>query len=875
MTKPNALTRTIWSTIARLTTRRARAVLIVAVCVGCISIWGASRLRPVASIEAMLSDQSPASRALARIATDFGGLEELIVLVSEAKLPSAKSASVLNSKEQLLAFARRLTEKIKTSETLSKTCSEVDYRPSGDARGFVESVIVPNATLYIDDAQLSALKQRLTPKAMREQLRQAEQRLSAPGAASGALTRATLQDPLSLRDFLIDALPRPPRGNLFADDDGFFSQDGRHLLIRLHGSKSASNLEFSDTFVTMMKAAASSVNEDSLEISFTGAYAIAAEAQHAIRSDMIRSLALSIVFLQVLYLLAYRRLWVLPAALAPVALGIVSAFALFAALGMNLSPMTAVIGAILAGLGVDYCIHLLSHYQNDRASGLSHEAAISQTLESLAPALIAACLTTVIGFLAISQSSVQALREFGLLGAMGLIASLVASILVLPAILSVSVGVSNPSTTKQTQHTLATRLLRHAIKHRHLFLWLGGVVAMGAIGESTYHANRWSIFDDDLTAMHPQPNHSLDTQHRIVELFGVSPDSLLIHLEANSADELTTLAHRVDDRLSQINPKLSTIVGSFSLASLIPDPSTLDSRLQTLKTFNTSQIISDFNEALANTAFNPAAFDKYKIFLQQLTEPVDLPTLSDLRRFPKLAQMVLPTINVSNGHDETESVMTIITSVPLARRSDRDAAITAVRGAIGNINGATLTGFAVIGHDAENAIRNNLGKLLTIAASVVLLWLIVYFRSLSAPLLALVPTLFGMAMLLACMRLFGLTLNTINLIALPLLVGIGVDDGIFLVTKAREAKQRDPSGLDLIDKLSASCHAVSMTSLTTMLTFGTLAFTSMPAIRSLGVLMAIGVFSSLVGTIWILAPMLTAINKSTSQPTTIYDSSCE
>lgn len=60
----------------------------------------------------------------------------------------------------------------------------------------------------------------------------------------------------------------------------------------------------------------------------------------------------------------------------------------------------------------------------------------------------------------------------------------------------------------------------------------------------------------------------------------------------------------------------------------------------------------------------------------------------------------------------------------------------------------------------------------------------------------------------------------------------------------------------MVTRLSAGCHAVVMTSLTTMLTFGTLAFTSTPAIQSLGVLMAMGVWAALIGAIWILAPLL-------------------
>ena len=851
----------VWATLAHVTTVRARRVLLVAGLVAGVAAISASRLRPVASIEAMLADDEPAARALRRLSQRFGGFEELIVLASApAGRLSGEEAAPL-----LLAFARRLEEAIDSSPELSSMCDAVRYAPSPDVRAFVKSVMIPHALFYLGEDALAALAERLSLERMREQFRRAEELASVPGAAGGALTRAALKDPLGLRDHLAAVLPRPVVGLNVAvtPHDGFLSPDLRHLIIRLGGKRPASDLDFADAFTKAVEAAAANVNDDGLEIVCTGAYAIASAAQHAIRADMIRSIVLSILFLQILYLLVYRNFWMFPAALSPVVLGILVAFGAFAALGMSLSPITAVIGAILAGLGIDYCIHSLSQYRRARTAGLPHGEAVARMLTDIAPALIAACVTTVVGFLAISQSSVRALREFGLLGAMGLVASLVAAILVLPSILSVvAAGRRDDSFCAAGPGSKPglglARVVRLAADHRRLCLFLGGALLLGGACVAFAQPGRWSLFDDDLSVMHPRPNAPLDAQRRLSELFQASPDSLLIHLEAADSEALTGLAHRVASRIREIKVDEPNILGTYGLASLLPDPTGVDQRRAWLRRLDAERILADFEVALSDSAFVPTAFEAYKSFLRSLVTPGDAPGIADLQRYPALAETVLPQLGLPPTSPLAEAVTAVITARPLADRATRDAVIAAIRGAIGDLEGATLTGLTVIGHDTERTIRRDLGKLLTVAMTVVAVWLVVYFRSVGAAILALAPAIFGIVMLLAFMRLSGVQLNSVNLIALPLLVGIGVDDGIFLVSIARRGDGRDTGHAQLLDRLGAACHGVGMTSVTTVLTFGTLIFTSTPAIRSLGLFMAVGVLASFVAAVGILVPLLTA-----------------
>jgi predicted RND superfamily exporter protein len=92
-------------------------------------------------------------------------------------------------------------------------------------------------------------------------------------------------------------------------------------------------------------------------------------------------------------------------------------------------------------------------------------------------------------------------------------------------------------------------------------------------------------------------------------------------------------------------------------------------------------------------------------------------------------------------------------------------------------------------------------------------------------------------------------------------VGIGVDYGIFMAGLARICRREGLGTKPLLDRMAASGHAVLMTSGTTVIGFGTLVTSSTPAIQSLGRLVAIGVSGSVVGTLFLLVPLLYVIHR--------------
>jgi predicted RND superfamily exporter protein len=136
-----------------------------------------------------------------------------------------------------------------------------------------------------------------------------------------------------------------------------------------------------------------------------------------------------------------------------------------------------------------------------------------------------------------------------------------------------------------------------------------------------------------------------------------------------------------------------------------------------------------------------------------------------------------------------------------------------------------------------------------VLAIALLLWLL--WRRLAEMLLVLTPLLLGAVLTAASMVLLDISFNFANVIVIPLLLGIGVDSGIHLVHRARVEPAADGSLL-----ATTTARAVFYSAITTIASFGALAFSSHRGISSLGVTLVIGMVFVLLSTLVVLPALI-------------------
>jgi predicted RND superfamily exporter protein len=293
----------------------------------------------------------------------------------------------------------------------------------------------------------------------------------------------------------------------------------------------------------------------------------------------------------------------------------------------------------------------------------------------------------------------------------------------------------------------------------------------------------------------------------------------------------------------------------MGLAALLPTPHDASAPPAFLPA-DIDAVIHDFRTALAGSSFAPDAFAPYEDFLRTFLAPTTAPTLDTLARYPDVRDLVLARPDPRSLTAGPAAIILVAIANPTNDALTRDAAASTLRDAVRKIPGATVTGMAVVGHDVEHAVRQDLPRFLIAASIAVVAILLLCLRSIKYTLLSLIPLVFGGLVLLAVMAITRERLNLANTMAVPLLLGIGVDYGIFLVVLAQQSERNGESREQVAGRFKASFHAIAHTALTSFIGFGTLVVTTTPAVQSLGRVIAIGVFASLVGALAFLAPLL-------------------
>jgi hypothetical protein len=160
------------------------------------------------------------------------------------------------------------------------------------------------------------------------------------------------------------------------------------------------------------------------------------------------------------------------------------------------------------------------------------------------------------------------------------------------------------------------------------------------------------------------------------------------------------------------------------------------------------------------------------------------------------------------------------------------------------------TGLPVVHVEAKETVVGAFQLAFVFALAIVIVVLAIFLRSAIDTLLVLGPILLASSVTVAIAVLLNLPFNFANIITLPLLLGIGVDNGIHMVHRMKVA----PPGQGNLLQTSTS-RAVLFSSLTTICSFGTLAFSPHVGMASMGTLLSIGLFCSLLATL-ILLPVL-------------------
>jgi hydrophobe/amphiphile efflux-3 (HAE3) family protein len=175
--------------------------------------------------------------------------------------------------------------------------------------------------------------------------------------------------------------------------------------------------------------------ENDQDVLLVGGFgSILSELAHKVVNGQFLSLGLAIFVVGILLMILFRSVTAGLISAIPLALSIITLFGLMGIFRIELNVATAMLSSIMIGVGVDYTIHFLWRFREERQNGLNPEEAAKKTLTTTGRGIVFNALSVIIGFVVLFTSSFMPVRFFGFLVIVSISSCLIGALIRIPAL---------------------------------------------------------------------------------------------------------------------------------------------------------------------------------------------------------------------------------------------------------------------------------------------------------------------------------------------------------------------------------------------------------------------------------------------------------
>lgn len=225
-----------------------------------------------------------------------------------------------------------------------------------------------------------------------------------------------------------------------ARGDYLESKDGDELYMLVKATSTPADLDFNRKLYAAVKEATEQIRDAKfapIKLAYTGAYVVRIEDDDSMQADLRRSVIIAAIITLLIILATSRRLAILSVVALPVSIGISATFAFTWVLVGHLNPVTGFLGAILIGLGIEYGLHIAMRYWEERRK-LEPVEALRATMHGTFGGALSSAITNALAFFVLVFAEFEAFKQFGKIAAFGVMATLVATYAFSPALLMLS-----------------------------------------------------------------------------------------------------------------------------------------------------------------------------------------------------------------------------------------------------------------------------------------------------------------------------------------------------------------------------------------------------------------------------------------------------
>lgn len=548
--------------------------------------------------------------------------------------------------------------------------------------------------------------------------------------------------------------------------------------------------------------------------------------------------------------------------LAALAVGLTITSALGLLVFGQFNMISVAFAVLFIGISVDFGIQYSLRYQELVDRGIPAGLALEEAAAAIGPALTLAAACAAIGFLAFLPTSYRGLAELGAIAGMGMVVAPITNLTILPACIALfPTRPRDPS-----RETLGLqRPVQHVVEH-HPRVVVGLALALALISATQLPKVR---FDDSALNLRDPSAESVATTMELLDDPLVDPYRATI-LAADQAEaerlaeklralpevrQVTTLSDLVpadqEEKLRLIEDMALFMGPALSPPPPAEPPSPAEERAALARLEEAARAAgSPGATALAEAISRLPASDATLAALRQAllgdfpqamrrlallleAEPIDLDDLPKALRTRKQAP-------------DGRVLVEVFPKADARLQENRQAFAAAVQSVAPDASGE-----AIIATEGGRAVLRaflEAGVITAVLICALVLWVL---RNISDAMMVLAPLLLAALLTMAISVVAGIPLNFANVVVWPLLLGLGVASGIYMVLRDRQ----EPT-VQLLE--TSTPRAVLFSALTTIASFGSLAIVKHPGMASMGRLLALAISLSLISTVIVL-PALRAV----------------
>lgn len=681
------------------------------------------------------------------------------------------------------------------------------------------------APLYALPAEaIERLRDRLAGTGRKAELESSLKRMAEDPLAGKELAK---RDPLGVRwvfDEAGDRMGQRFPARLRAGSAFMLFEDPALAFVRLIGKGDSFNLDVTKEVLADVRGRLGE-RPSGVTVELAGGYVTAEYQATRMRADMILQTTSSMILVMLYLHLLTRSLWLPFFLVVPLGVATVSGLALGGLLLGPMTPLVISVAAMLIGLGIDFPIHFYSRFREERDRQGRDEAILASQL-SLGRPFLGAAATTLAAFLAFQASAFPGFRQFGAVLCFGYALCLLTSMTLFPVLLlradrfgrKGSLPVPAAAAPSKGRPALAL-----------------AVLGIGLAGWGTAFAGRVRV-DLDLRRSMPPGDPTLAVFERLEAQLGVSLMPVFALVDRTiPLEELRTRTARLRE---------AGLAGASDGPQDLFPSAEAAARADAFRAATRGWVEGTLAD-LKGAGFRPEPFRKGLEEMDALLQrpPGGEEALSE-PEFAGLRALVEAKVDGT-----LRRVVTIFPKRSLWYPEDRKSFDRGVREVLGG--GVDLySAFHLPDHYAA-LLMGDLKRVGLLTGGGVLLLALLSAGSLGDGLRALTPVLLAAGATFGVCAWMGGAVNLMNVVAFPIIVGIGVDAGIHVVCRYRATGRRDPLGA-----VRECLGGLGGAAATTVIGFGSIATSGIPGLASMGLFVAAGTIVSFAAAVAVLPALL-------------------